>query len=189
MKQSVPAGMKKESTTKRKLFIAIFIVLILAASTLVWYYLEYGLKSSPPLVYDFNGASRVNLVTGQVSTSLLGWNAAGNVFVNLTDAVVIFPFGSISRQFQALSSTADVSFNWTSQSGPTEVMTMIIHRQLNGVYGTLSYNSSAEGSAAYVYKTAFDVDKATVFTVELTMNNYAMGFLYSVKLWNSAEAD
>jgi hypothetical protein len=172
--------MNKGPDRRWKLFIAIFIVVILAASTLIGYYLEYGPKSNPSLVYDFSAYAQYG------SGSLLGWNATGNVSVNETNAVVISYLSSISRQFQSLSSTVDVSFNWSSQSGPAEAMTMVIHRQLNGVYSDLTYSSSAEGSAAYTYKTAFDVDKATAFTVELTMNS-PIGFLYEVELWNSAE--
>jgi hypothetical protein len=176
--------MSKGSERRWKLFIAIVIVLVLAASTLIGYYVENGLKSNPSLVYDFSAHAQYG------SGSLLGWNATGNVSVNETNAVVISYLSSISRQFQSLSSTVDVSFNWSSQSSiqseTVETLNMIIHRQLNGNYSDLTYSSPAEGTAAYTYKTAFDVDKGTVFTVELTMNS-PLGFLYEVELWNSAE--
>jgi hypothetical protein len=128
--------------------------------------------------------------------SLLGWNASGGATANAqTDAVVIYPFSSISRQFQALDSAVAVSFNWTGASGSTETMTMVVHRQLNGVFRDVTYESNAAGTPlnAYPelifanYKTTFSVDNGTLFTVKLWMNNNETGFLEQAQLWNSAQ--
>lgn len=115
---------------KRKIFVAILVIAILAASTLIVFYLTSGPKLNLTLSYDFGSTMQYNYTTNQwYGGSLLGWNASGEATVNDTDAVAIYPFGSISRQFQALDSAVAVSFNWTGASGSTETMTMVVHRQ------------------------------------------------------------
>ena len=166
---------------------------ILAASLAV-YFLAYSPKGNKSLVYNFSRTIKYDNATGEYyGGSLLGWNASGQVSLNDTNAVEIFMSSSISRQFRAVSSKVVVSFTWTSYAGVTETMTMVIHRQLNGVYSDWTYNSNALGSSnpeistPYTSKTGFGVDNGTLFTVELTMNNATVGFLNQVELWNSAE--
>jgi hypothetical protein len=172
---------------KRKVLSAIIIV-ILTTSALIGYYVEFGpgwnsSGGKPSLVYDFNSTIYYDSLTGQYyGGSFLGWSisSARDVTENETDAITIHFPGSLSRQFKAISSKVTVSFDWTTQ------MTMVVRRQLNAVYSDLNYTRSAEDLEAYTYTTAFDVDNGTIFTVQFKVDNL-MGFLYRVKLWNSAE--
>jgi len=166
---------------KGKVALAILILVILISSALIGYYLEYGPGShspsdNPSLAYYFN--STIN------GGSFLGWNTAGYVSNNETDAVTIHPGGSLSRQFEALSSEVRVSFDWHLD------VTMIIRRQLNGVYGDLTYTNSSliYYNIYYAYTTVFDLDNGTTFTVRFESSGNTITFLHSVELWNSVES-
>jgi hypothetical protein len=166
---------------KGKVALAILILVILISSALIGYYLEYGPGSNSPsgnpsLAYYFN--STIN------GGSFLGWNTAGYVSNNESDSVTIHPGGSLSRQFEALTSEVRVSFDWHLD------VTMIIRRQLNGVYGDLTYTNSSliYYNIYYAYTTAFDLDNRTTFTVRFESSGNTITFLRSVELWNSVES-
>jgi hypothetical protein len=164
---------------KGKVALAILILVILISSALIWYYLEYGPGSNSPsgnpsLAYYFN--STIN------GGSFLGWNTAGYVSNNEGYAVSINPGGSLSRQFEALSSKVRVSFDWFSDA------TMIVSRQLNGVYGDLTYSYSSTSTVRSVNTTPFDLDNGTTFIVRFESSGNTVTILYSVLLWNSVES-
>jgi hypothetical protein len=170
---------------KGKVSLAMFIVAILVASALIVYYLESGPNSpsgSPSLSYFFNNTILYDSQVGYYGGSFLGWKTAGSVFNNETDAVSIRPGGSLSRQFEALSSEVRVSFDWLLDA------TMIVSRQLNGVYGDLTYSYSSENPLVrYANTTSFDLDNSTKFTVRFESSGNKVTLLYSVLLWNSVE--
>lgn len=167
---------------KGKVALAILILVILMSSALIVYYVEYGPGSNSPsgnpsLAYYFN--STIN------GGSFLGWNTAGYVSNNETDAVTIHPGGSLSRQFEALSSEVRVSFDWHLD------VTMIISRQLNGTRArdlTYSNSSLIYYNIYYAYTTVFDLDNGTAFTVRFESSGNTITFLRSVELWNSVES-
>jgi hypothetical protein len=174
-----------------KTSLAIAIVAILIASTLVGYYLEFGRGTSKPavqtvapsLVYDFNSTIvyNPNGPPFYYGGSFLGWNTSGYVTENETDAVAIHYPGSISREFTALSSKVSVSFDWT------EYATIIISRQLNGVNNDLTYSYSSNSELAYTNATSFNVDNGTTFTVRFESSLGNIAFIYRVKLWAANE--
>ena len=137
----------------------------------------------PSLVYDFNSTILFN---GEESHyyggSFLGWNTTGYVFTNETYAVSIHLGGSLSRQLEAVNSNVRVSFDWLFEA------TMVVSRQLDGVYYDLVYSYSFEGLQPNTNTINFDVDNGTKFTVRFVSSGGLSTYLYRVELWNAVES-
>jgi hypothetical protein len=178
----------RRQKVKRKISLAIVIAVILISAALIGYYLESGPGSNstwgnPSLVYDFNSTILFNGVDGYYyGGSFLGWNTTGNVFNNETYAVSIHLGGSLSRRFEAVNSTFRVSFDWLFEA------TMVVSRQLKGVYSDLTYSYSSEGVQPNTNATNFDIDNGTTFVVRFEPSGGLSTYLYRVELWNSIES-
>lgn len=173
---------------KGKILLAIAIAVILISAALIAYYLESSPGSNSPwgnpsLIYDFNSTILFNGVEGYYyGGSFLGWNTNEYVFNNETYAVSVHLGGSLSRGFEAVNSTVRVSFDWMLEAK------MVVSRQLNSVYGDLTYSYSFEGLQPNTNTINFDVDNGTKFTVRFVSSGGLSTYLYRVALWNSVES-